>query len=316
MKKSSIMFTLVILILTTISCSQNTETNKIEDNIVDYHFKLNKVDYSQLYFNRYEIYNVHDDGNLDENGVALFLYNNQLYYHPVYIGQRCQMILSDYYNTGNEMYLNIAIKSAEALLKKAVRINNSIYFPYEYDFIAPVHYVAPWYSGMAQGVVLSLLSRLYYFTNDEYYHSKADSVFNSLKIQNNQIPVSFVIKNSDYFKNDKVYFWIDEYPYEPERYVLNGSLAGAFGLYDYWWATGNEQAKDLFSKEMSTIKDNILFYRSPKSVSYYDLYFKEKKADYHGLHIYQLMQCFLYTNDSYFASVSNLFYQDYHEIKR
>lgn len=306
-------FLLLAALLLLFSCEKTTKVDEYAQ-LIDHQYTLIKVNYEQLYQNRSSLYNTMNINPRDENGVPLFVWEGEHYYHPVLIGQRCQQALSDYHNTHSESYLDFVRSSVSALSAHATRIEDKTLFPYGFDF-SPGHtdhtYLAPWYSGMAQGVLLSLFSRMYYVTNEARYKELADSTFASLA--DIQSPFACVyVSDSDTLGVAPGYYWVDEYPNPEQRYVLNGSIIGSYGLYDYWWVFGDRRAHKLFSMQLSSIRDNILLFRNPGEVSSYCLRFKFQDPYYHDLHQKLLNQYYLYTQDYHFQAVSNLFYADHH----
>lgn len=306
---------IILLMLFALLMSCSSKSTELEFyGLKDNNYPLVRAEFLSLYMNQSPLYNDITPNPADANGVPLFSYNNQLYYHPVMIGHRVIWALSDYNNTHDEKYLTFAKNSLQALIDRSTREANKMYFPYMFDFspwATTVTYTAPWYSGMAQGVLLSAISRLYYFTEDNYYKSVADSVFNTFRDFDSPISTVYISKNNGMGVEDD-YYWVDEYPHEVRRFVLNGSISGSFGLYDYWWVFNNEKARKLFSMQMTTIKKHILLYRNPGKISFYCLKFKDLNSTYHVIHQKLLNQCFLYTGDHYFTTVSYVFFTDYH----
>jgi len=280
----------------------------------DYGFELVKLGFEHLYWNKNSLYNNITHSYSDANGVYLFAYEGEFYYHPVAIGHLIQKALSDYHQSGDPRYLDYAEKSAQALTDRAIRSNGGLYFPYHFDFSVyggQLIYSAPWYSGMAQGTLLSCYSRLYHFTHDPKYRFWADSTFVTFSDYDSAMSPVYITENDSLSLGDG-YFWVEEYPSPVRRFVLNGSISGAFGLYDYWWVFGSTQAKRLFSMEMSSVMDHVLEFRNPGDISYYCLKFKFKDPYYHDLHQQLLNQCYLYTGDQRFQALANLLYADYH----
>ncbi|PIO56549.1 D-glucuronyl C5-epimerase, partial [Teladorsagia circumcincta] len=83
---------------------------------------------------------------------------------------------------------------------------------------------AGWYSAMAQGHALSLLTRAYAATKNASYlvvASKALDLFEK--------DASAGGVRNKLFGND----WYEEYPTSPGSYVLNGFIYSLIGLYDF-----------------------------------------------------------------------------------
>ncbi len=286
----------------------------IEPQLVkDYNFNLIHQSYDKLHKNRSSLYNSYASPPLDENGVNLLSYNGAEHYHPVYLCHRSLEALSDYYLSMNNFYLQHAIKCMEALRSRAVRKDDMIYFPYDFDYNESnvIFYTAPWFSGMAQGMALSAYSRLYHFTDEPLYAAVADSILRTMSDFDGEYETVLITDEYSPFVDGR-YYWVDEYPHFIKRYVLNGSIIGAMGLYDHWWVFGDDSSKSLFSKELTTIKDNVLLYRNPGGISFYDLYTRYPHPNYHQVHQDLLNSLTELTGDMFFSAISELFYIDHH----
>ncbi|MCD8480760.1 MAG: D-glucuronyl C5-epimerase family protein [Candidatus Cloacimonetes bacterium] len=280
--------------------------------VVNYDYQLIKVDYSRLFKNRDRLFNSHLNTPADSNGVFLFEYNGNRYYHPVALCFRSLEALCDYSKTADLLYLNHAIKSMEALRAQATRHQDMLYFPYDFDYdtVGNTTYIAPWYSGMAQGLALAAYSRLYYFTSDDHYTAIADSILRTMTDFDSEYSTVQNYQNDELFGVGS-YYWVDEYPDGPRRYVLNGSIIGAMGLYDHWWVYGDDLSRELFSAEISTVRDKVLKYRNPGDISAYCLLFRRKQGNYHVVH-YQLLQKLQeFSGDAYFGKIADLFISDH-----
>jgi len=307
--------TILILMLAISSCDM-VDLDQKTVLITDYGFDLNELDYSRLFKNRDRLYNSHQNAPADSEGVQLFLYEGQYYYHPVHLCYRSLEALNDYSKTNDNIYLRHAEKSMAALLRNADRYQDMIYFPYMFDFKVSedLVYLAPWYSGMAQGLALAAYSRLYYFTGNEEYTAVADSILRTMTDYDSPYSCVKICTNHNLLGYG-TYYWVDEYPDGPDRFVLNGSIIGAMGLYDHWWVYGDEKSRNLFSAELSTVKDHVLKYRNVGAISAYCLLFRNQLENYHLVHINLLNKCTEITEDSYFTQIANLFLEDY-PVKR
>lgn len=276
----------------------------------DYAFDFKKVEYSALFKNRERLFDSINYSPADSAGVALFAYEGRLYYHPVNISYRSLEALNDYYITGEERYLIHAKTSMEALRQRAVRHQNMLYFPYNFDFpYKDLIYHAPWFSGMAQGCALSAYSRLYYFDPNPLYKAVADSILNTMTDFESRCS-GVKITTYDKLWGAGTYYWVDEYPAGPRRYVLNGSIIGAMGLYDHWWVFGDSHSLKLFSCELSSIKDKVHLYRNKGDISAYCLRYRQKYPNYHLVHTQLLDKCAELSQDKYFNYMADLFRED------
>jgi hypothetical protein len=301
-----------LLCLLLLSACGKLSLEPSHEALVNYEYQLIKVDYSRLFKNRDRLFNSHLDTPADSNGVYLFEHNGKHYYHPVAICFRSLEALSDYDHTGKHLYLNHAIKSMETLRAFATRFEDMLYFPYgfNYNTFSNTTYIAPWYSGMAQGLALAAYSRLYHFTSDDHFTAVADSILRTMNDFDSKYSTVQNYQDDELFGVGS-YYWVDEYPNGPKRYVLNGSIIGAMGLYDHWWVYGDAHSRQLFSAELSTVKDKVLKYRNPGNISAYCLLFRSKQSNYHQIHCQLLNKLQELSGDNYFGKIADLFASDH-----
>jgi hypothetical protein len=245
----------------------------------------------------------------DANGIPLKLYRGNLYYNPVLIAQAGLEWLACHRQSNDAWYLEQARMAGQYLVDSSEDFDGAMFFPYNYDFhlhsskndIA----IAPWYSGMAQGQVLSLFSRLGELTSEPEWESAAASTMKSFDRARGKHEPWIVDVDED---NS---LWIEEYVATPETRVLNGFIFAMFGLYDYYAWRGDERAADIFLQSLHTLRMNVERFRNPGEVSSYCLAHGVQSASYHGYHIDQLRAVTDMTDDSYFASVADMLVADY-----
>jgi hypothetical protein len=114
---------------------------------------------------------------------------------------------------------------------------------------------APWYSAMAQGLGISVLTRAYSQTGDTSYLKAARLAFH---------PFEHDIKDGGVTSVGRR--WFEEYP--DGNHVLNGSVFAMFGVYDLWRATGEQTYKDALDLATDTLATNLYRYESHGSVLY------------------------------------------------
>ncbi len=234
----------------------------------------------------------------------------RIYYHPCQIALKTLSILDGYILTKKKEYLDVAKTFSKKLLEISVEINDALYFKNSHNW--PLHgdidqlMVAPWYSGMYQGLILSVFVRLYNITKNNKYFKISDKIFNCFKnLKGNTEP--WVV-----YRDDEGFFWIEEAPMNVPCNTLNGFIFGIYGLYDYYLLKKSKESKQILQDAITTIKHYISEYRNPGDISYYCLKHKEKIPRYHRLHIEQLLQLYKITDDEYFRTMADNFYNDYH----
>ena len=169
---------------------------------------------------------------------------------------------------------------------------------FDWEYRTPLK--APWYSGLAQGQGVSLLVRAYRETGNPAYLEAADRAFASFLKSTDQGGVIFT--------DDRGGVWIEEYIVSPPTHILNGFLWAAWGVYDYYLASKDDSARNLFAKAVQTLRDNL----DPYDLGFWSLYEQAgtplpmvASAFYHRLHVVQLRIMHRLTGDEIFARYAN-----------
>ena len=155
---------------------------------------------------------------------------------------------------------------------------------------------APWYSGLAQGQGISLLTRAYAETGLATYAEAAQQAFASFLKPVTEGGVVFVDPNHD--------IWFEEYLVSPPTHILNGFIWACWGVLDYFLATCDQEAKKLFDEATKTLRANLHRY----DLGFWSLYEQSgtrlpmiASSFYHQLHIVQLRVMHRLTGDKLFA---------------
>jgi hypothetical protein len=215
--------------------------------------------------------------------------------------------LACYRETDDPWYYEHAIAAGHHLVDMSHDYDGAMFFPYEFDYRLHSNssnvMSAPWYSGMAQGQVLSLFSRLGALTSEPEWEAAAAATLKSFDYVRGEVEPWIV-------DIDDNALWIEEYPAPGELHVLNGFMFAMFGLYDYYAWRGDAQAQKLFLQSLHTLRLNVERFREPGGLSAYCLERRVHSNYYHGVHIGQLHAITRMTADPYFASVADLFAVD------
>ena len=307
-----------VTVLIVFSCgSDNIDTKGADYTPIEYfeecqyfEYDFPELSYAELPNIGYSLATINDTTlPRDSDGVVLFEYKEQFYYHPVNMSHRMFILLGAYYKLKDTVYLNRAEKYARRLMTEAVEHNRAVYFPYRFDY--KVHnredgiLAAPWYSGMAQGEVLEAVVRLYNFTQDSTYLDFARKIFRSLTLLKDEYEpwVSFV--------DELDCFWIEEYTVDPPSMTLNGFIAAVFGVYDYYRATGSKKAEQMLVDCCNTIRNYMPLFRRPGQISYYGLRYQHYDAGYHMFHIKLLRDLSRLSGDQVFNQWADSLQADY-----
>ncbi|MFZ5979331.1 MAG: D-glucuronyl C5-epimerase family protein, partial [Candidatus Zixiibacteriota bacterium] len=223
-------------------------------------------------------------------------------------------LIAAYHYERDTAYLDQAEKYARCLVREAMVFDDALYYPYRFDY--RVHkredafLAAPWFSGMAQGEALGVMTRLFDETGDSAYLDYANRTFKSmLRVKDEAEPWTSLV-------DERGCYWIEEYPTTPPSLTLNGFIAAVFGVYDYYETTRNDAAARVLEDCFSTVKNYIPLFRRKGKVSFYDLTFRHYDAVYHQYHINQLRHLENMSGDSFFGDWADSLKADYDEDKK
>jgi heparosan-N-sulfate-glucuronate 5-epimerase len=159
---------------------------------------------------------------------------------------------------------------------------------------------APWYSGLAQGQGISLLVRAHTETGEMKYLHKAGLAFRAFQADIDSGGVVFRDRRGD--------IWFEEYIVSPPTHILNGFIWAAWGVYDYFLATGSREAIDLFARVVETLQSNLASY----DLGFWSLYELSgtllpmiASPFYHHLHVTQLRVMCRITSEKSFAQFAD-----------
>ena len=147
-----------------------------------------------------------------------------------------------------------------------------------------------WYSAMAQGQAMSLLTRAYVRTKNKKYLDSALRATNVFEIPS--------VEGGVLAKFMDKYNWYEEYPTMPSSFVLNGFMYALIGLYDLKVIAPSSKAQHaerLYNLGIQSLKAMLPFFDTG-SGSIYDLRHTTlgtapnlARWDYHTTHINQLL---------------------------
>jgi len=110
------------------------------------------------------------------------------------------------------------------------------------------------------------------------------------------------------FTDDSGDLWFEEYIVSPPTHILNGFIWASWGVYDYFLATGDGSARELFDRAVQTLLHNLSRY----DMGFWSLYELSgtrlpmvASAFYHRLHIVQLRIMNRLTGQDEFARVAD-----------
>ena len=159
---------------------------------------------------------------------------------------------------------------------------------------------APWYSALAQGQGISLLVRAHKESGDSRYLAIAQRALASFYVPMSEGGVAFTDDSGD--------LWFEEYIVSPPTHILNGFIWASWGVYDYFLATKDNAAQELFARAVSTLLHNLDRF----DLGFWSLYEQSgtrlpmvASPFYHQLHIVQLRIMHRLTGEGEFARVAD-----------
>jgi hypothetical protein len=159
---------------------------------------------------------------------------------------------------------------------------------------------APWYSALAEGQGISLLVRAHKESNQRNYLGAAQRAMTCFFKPISAGGVNFTDDNGD--------LWFEEYIVSPPTHILNGFIWAAWGVYDYFLATGETAAQDLFARAVQTLLRNLDRY----DLGFWSLYEQSgtrlpmvASSFYHQLHVVQLRIMHRLTGEQKFAQIAD-----------
>jgi hypothetical protein len=186
-------------------------------------------------------------------------------FQPVTTAQWAMGSHTHHLTTGLGVWLDLAKASAQKLLDGRVESGDAYFFPHDFNWQghAGEELKAPWYSGMAQGEALSVFVQMAAeFPNEPRWRAAADAVFASLLVpwSDTEPSVTHVVDG---------FLWFEEYACPNPYQVLNGHIFALFGVYEYWNATHDPAALELFDGAVTTALHAAELARSPGTGSLY-----------------------------------------------
>ncbi len=242
-------------------------------------------------------------GPFDEGGIPLLDYRGSLgrQYNPIAIAQYGLGNYNAWLTGGNSSRKEKFIKVADWLVSNLVSNHSGIdvwmhNFDWEYRDVL----LAPWYSGLAQGQGISVLVRAHKETGKECYLDAARRAFRAFLMDTGNGGVAC--------RDAAGNLWLEEYIVFPPTHILNGFLWGSWGVYDFYLATGEEEAKKLFDSVVHTLHNRLedfdtgfwsLYEESGTKLPMIASYF------YHSLHIVQLRAMQSITGQEFFGRIAD-----------
>lgn len=237
-------------------------------------------------------------GEYDESGIPLLNYRGRigLQHNPIAIAQYGLGNYNLFRRTGASERRRKFLAVADWLVKNLERNPAGLWVwnhHFDWEYRTPLK--APWYSALAQGQGISGLVRAYQETGEEVYRDAAQRAFDPFLKRVEEGGVTYV--------DERGHPWFEEYIVTPPTHILNGFIWASWGVYDYFLATGEPIAWELFEQAVQTSATNLHRY----DVGFWSLYEQSgtrlkmlASPFYHHLHIVQLQVLYRLTGKEIF----------------
>jgi heparosan-N-sulfate-glucuronate 5-epimerase len=238
-------------------------------------------------------------GPYDAEGIPLLDYHGKigLQYNPIAIAQWGLGNFNLFLRTNDQERRRKSLAAADWLVKRLELNPFSVpVWNHNFDWEYRTPLKAPWYSGLAQGQGISLLVRIAQETGKSEYLDAASRAFISFSKSIDEGGVVFTDERGD--------LWFEEYIVAPPTHILNGFIWAAWGVYDFFLATKEKSAQELFNRAVETLGKNLDRY----DLGFWSLY---EQSDtrlpmvasrfYHQLHVAQLRLMYRLTGDDVFS---------------
>ena len=245
-------------------------------------------------------YKANYKGKFDSKGIPLLNYHGNIgmQYNPIAIAQYGLGNYNLFLENHDIIRKNNFIAVAEWLCDNLVENHYKVpVWMHEFDFEYKELLKSPWYSGLAQGMGISLLLRAYELTKIPKYKEKAKLAYISFEKLINEGGVIYI--------DEAGFHWIEEYIISKPTHILNGFMWALFGVNDMWKFCDDKHAETLFMRCVNTLEKNLEKY----DVGFWSKYeltelnFKMLASPfYHDLHIVQLKIFHKMTNKIFFKS--------------
>ena len=170
-------------------------------------------------------------------------------------------------------------------------------FDWYYKHLSGNKLKAPWYSGLTEGMALTLLTRAYVLTNNLKYKKVAYALYNSIIDSRKNGGCTIILRDGEK--------WIEEYvaqnlPDNKQPRVLNGMIYASFGVY-FFEKTFNINPKKSI-EYFHSIRNNIDRFDLGYWTAY-DLIGTVADYKYHHVHLGLLKDLYFLTKDKYYEKL-------------
>tara|TARA_Y100001970_G_scaffold279324_1_gene386445 strand:- start:1480 stop:2454 length:975 start_codon:yes stop_codon:yes gene_type:complete len=264
--------------------------------------KVSDYNESKEYYMKFE-YKAYYDGHFDKSGIPILDYHGEIgqQYNPIAIAQYGLGNYNLFLKTNKEAFIKKFLNVADYMTNSLELNNYGIHvWNHHFDFEYRDTLKSPWYSGLAQGLGLSVLIRAFLETDNEKYLEAHRMAWVSMTKEIDDGGVIYIDEQGQY--------WIEEYIVQPPTSILNGFIWAIWGVLDTWRFLKLQDSKTLLENCYATLANNLHQYDN----GYWSMYDKPNlnrdnlaSPFYHKLHIIQLQILANITKNSIYAEYAN-----------
>ena len=245
----------------------------------------------------------------DPDKVSLRIIEGVAYNFPLRQAETGYHALNSYRLTGDKRRLRHAEAQAQNLIATRVVVGDAWFYPsdffYRFNDTRPEALRPPWYQGLAQGLTAGFFARLYETTGKSIYRTAAAHTLASLLVA--ERPGRPWVSRVD----GQGYLRVEEYPASGWRFVFNGHMQAALGLWDYHRVFGDDRALALYRGALTSVVRYGEDFRTPHWISAYSLGARALFIHYHVGVMNRMLQLYRLSGDPRFVHLVNHFDDDY-----
>ncbi|MEO8358613.1 MAG: D-glucuronyl C5-epimerase family protein [Vicinamibacteria bacterium] len=239
------------------------------------------------------------DAIYDEKGVAVFDENGAPSYNPCAVSEAALLAYEDFLKTGNPAAKERFRRQLEWLSENATKTDIGSCFYYTYDTDQEV---APWGSGIAQGIAISALLRGSECFGNADYLNLARRVFLQLDAPVNQ--------GGFRYESPDLGLWYEEDNHA--GHIVNGHIYALLGVHDFYRVTGEPLFKERFDAGIDALAQSIPRFDLGFNTAYRLDVALPANNSYHLIHVTLFQVLASITQDLRFAAGAQRF-RRYHD---
>jgi hypothetical protein len=201
-----------------------------------------------------------------------------------------------YQQAKEEEDLKRGVFLSDYLISTATPSENGKFVVWENNFEWPPYKLSKgWIGSLSQAGCIKALMLAYLATEEEGYREVTEMALEAFYVDVSEGGLRIL-------RSDETgdYVWYPEYASADPPYVLNGFITSVIWLGDYYSATGNSKAKELYEEGLRSVKHFLPSYDETEQWSFYDARGHRANSHYHDLHVKQMTLLYELTGEEVF----------------